>query len=419
MRKIVAFLLLIGIGVAWLFTPMQVFAHAYLLESTPAQGETVQQTPKEVQLHFSEQVNADMITVTITNSSKQAIPIDVQLASTDPSRVILTLPNLSTGTYLVEWSILSEDGHPVSGDFLFAYGQKVSQTAGDSIATNSFAQFSLIVLRFLQEGGLLLTAGFVWISYFAAKRNLPTITRENIKFWRWVIPIIWLGIQASIWFLYTSGLPENLIHNWLFEGQFSLLLQVPFVIMLLVQVFLFSLLLIPNMMTGWYASLWILMTATFAFSGHTWSSQSTGIAMIAKLLHLWSGALWLGSLAYLLFVCVQQQQKIGTVLHQFRPFFSKMALIASSLLVLSGILLVTAQTDWSAVVTFQTFWSRFLVIKMVLVIGMFLYAALQNRQWKRENLLERDSLRTEWIFGLIALLLGIWMSQIAYPILPY
>ncbi|WP_028776926.1 copper resistance CopC/CopD family protein [Shimazuella kribbensis] len=418
MRKIVAFVLLVGAGAVFLFTPVQVFAHAYLLDSTPAQGETVQQTPNEVHLHFSEQVNADMVTITITNSGRQSIPVDVHLAPTDPSRVIISLPNLSKGTYQVKWSILSEDGHPVSGDFSFAYGQKVNQTAGESYSAHPFAQFLLIILRFLSEAGLLLVTGFAWIAYFAAKQKLPIVAWHDISKSKWLAPIIWLGLQVCIWFLYTSQLPENLINKWLVEGQFSLLLQVPFVIMLLVQAFLFLFVLIPNMMTGWYLSLWILITATFAFSGHTWSSQFIGLAMIAKLLHLWSGALWLGSLAYLLFVCVRQQQKIREALTHFRSFFSKLAFIASSLLILSGVLLVTVQTDWSNVVTFQTFWSRFLILKIMLVVGMLVYAALQNRQWKKSNTLERDSLRTEWMLGLIALLLGIWMSQIAYPIMP-
>jgi copper transport protein len=228
----------------------------------------------------------------------------------------------------------------------------------------------------------------------------------------------WLAVQVSIWLLYASQLPQNLPTKWLISGQWDLLLQVPFALVLLVQVPLFALLLIPNMVSGWYLGLWGLLTASFAFSGHTWSSTNHLLSLFARFLHLASGALWLGGIVYLLIIVWKQQKKLFDLIKQFRTFFSKTALTASILLIASGLLLAGTQTDWSAILSFHTFWSRFLLIKICLVFGMLIYAFFQTRQWKTVGTLEKDSLRTEWILGLLALLLGIWMSQIAYPILP-
>jgi copper transport protein len=233
-----------------------------------------------------------------------------------------------------------------------------------------------------------------------------------------LLAVIWLLSQIGIWLLYASELPQNLSTKLLLEGQIVQLSKIPYAMVLILQVLLFVLLLIPNMVQTWYLFLWILITATCAFGGHLWSSPNMILALTARLLHIWSGALWLGGIAYLLLVSNRQQAKVLATLSRFRPFFSRMAFIASSLLIISGFLLVMVQTNFSAIITFQTFWSRFLAVKVMLVMGMIIYATIQTRQWKINGALERDSLRTEWIFGLIALLLGIWMSQIAYPILP-
>lgn len=413
MQKKTAFLFLFCMCLFGYLLPEQTFAHAYLLDSKPAQGETLQQSPKEVHLHFSEQVAPDIITITVKNPKGQSIPVSTKLAPTDPSRVIVSLPSISKGTYTVNWSVLSEDGHPVSGSFSFAFGEKVATTTGGTVS-QSFTTFLLVLLRFLNEGWLLLSAGLVWVSFFAARHSLPKWKLNRLT--KGLTALLWFGIQLCIWFLYGSELPENTLNTWLLQGQLASLTLVPFAVVLLLQAFLFGLLLIPNMVKGWYLSLWVIITATCAFSGHVWSSQSINLALISRILHIWSAALWLGGLAYLLFVCIKHQAKIGKTLQQFRPFFSRIAFLAASLLIISGILLVTVQTDWSAVWTFQTFWSRFLVVKVLLVMGMLIYAGLQNNYWKSADLLERDSMRTEWILGVLALLLGIWMSQLAYPI---
>ncbi len=82
----------------------------------------------------------------------QSIPVLVKLAPSDPSIVIASLPNLPKGTYSVEWSVLSDDGHPVSGDFFFAFGQKVTNSAGENIVSHPISLFLLVVLRSLSEG---------------------------------------------------------------------------------------------------------------------------------------------------------------------------------------------------------------------------------------------------------------------------
>jgi copper transport protein len=393
-------------------------AHTHLIDSKPKQNEVQQEAPKTIQLHFSEQLQLDMVTISVTNPSAQSLPVAVKLAPKNPSIVIASLPPLAKGTYTVKWSVLSGDGHPVSGSYSFAYSQKVATTAGESSVSHPFLAFALILLRFLNEGWLLLSAGFIWVSFFASKRSLPNVTWFPSHRWKWFLAVIWLLLQIGIWLLYASELPQNLSTKLLLEGQIVQLSKIPYAMVLILQVLLFVLLLIPNMVQTWYLFLWTLITATCAFSGHLWSSPNMILALTARLLHIWSGALWLGGIAYLLLVSNRQQAKVLATLSRFRPFFSRMAFIASSLLIISGFLLVMVQTNFSAIITFQTFWSRFLAVKVMLVMGMIIYATIQTRQWKINGALERDSLRTEWIFGLIALLLGIWMSQIAYPILP-
>ena len=100
-----------GVGVA--------SAHAELLGTTPGAGSVLTQKPTAVVLTFDEPVQAQGATIVVTapGGSRVAAGAAVLAGSTVRSS-IHSLP--AAGTYTDAYRVVSDDGHPVEGQFSFA-----------------------------------------------------------------------------------------------------------------------------------------------------------------------------------------------------------------------------------------------------------------------------------------------------------
>ncbi|NTH75538.1 copper homeostasis periplasmic binding protein CopC [Agrobacterium rhizogenes] len=98
----------------------QAFAHAHLKSAAPADKSTLTSSPSELDLTFTESLNLKFSGVKLTGPNKTAIKLG------DPGLTrngkILTVPvssPLGSGTYTVEWHVLSTDGHKTNGSYTF------------------------------------------------------------------------------------------------------------------------------------------------------------------------------------------------------------------------------------------------------------------------------------------------------------
>ena len=103
--------------------------HATLLRSEPAKGSTIAASPSRIYLVFSEEVEPSLGGIRLVGPGGRIVSLK---PTGDPRNVsalvaAVTAP-LSPGTWRVEWRIVSEDGHPIDGDFTFA----VAGAGGDS-----------------------------------------------------------------------------------------------------------------------------------------------------------------------------------------------------------------------------------------------------------------------------------------------
>ncbi|MBU9674062.1 copper resistance protein CopC [Planococcus sp. CP5-4] len=99
-----------------LVLPMTAHAHSVLESSTPAEGSVVAEPIEQVVLDFSagiEQGSAMTMTMdgTAVDFSEVAVMED-QLVGTPAQE-------LEDGSYVVEYDVLSEDGHPIQGSLAF------------------------------------------------------------------------------------------------------------------------------------------------------------------------------------------------------------------------------------------------------------------------------------------------------------
>lgn len=112
-------LLLSFVAAFLLFVPGPgVFAHSHLASSNPAEGETVKDNIQTIDLTYEGRIEEGSIFKVIAGDGKEMDIHSISLNDGVLSGIMLDpLPN---DTYTVEWDIISEDGHPLSGSFSFA-----------------------------------------------------------------------------------------------------------------------------------------------------------------------------------------------------------------------------------------------------------------------------------------------------------
>jgi copper resistance protein C len=95
-------------------------AHAALLKSTPARRSSVMQSPAEVRLWFSEDLEPSYVSVWVVDAGGQRLmtgPVSVD--NKDKSVIAVTLPPVAPGVYTVHYRVMSVDGHVVQLGFVF------------------------------------------------------------------------------------------------------------------------------------------------------------------------------------------------------------------------------------------------------------------------------------------------------------
>ena len=97
-------------------------AHVTLVSSDPAANSRLTASPTQLRLVFSEAVEPPVAHVSIVRPDGT---VDSVAVANDPHNVyslVGPLKDLGPGTFRVVWHVLSEDGHPVGGNFLYTVG---------------------------------------------------------------------------------------------------------------------------------------------------------------------------------------------------------------------------------------------------------------------------------------------------------
>jgi hypothetical protein len=113
-RTIVTFFLIILAGTAGLE------AHAFLKRAEPGVGSTVQTSPNEVRIWFTENIEPALSSIQVFDASgKEVDKRDVHLDRSDHALLHVSLSPLESGTYKVAWRVVSVDTHVTNGSFTF------------------------------------------------------------------------------------------------------------------------------------------------------------------------------------------------------------------------------------------------------------------------------------------------------------
>lgn len=93
-------------------------AHADLVMATPEDGARLSTVPTQVELAFSEDLLPETVVVSVEDSAGMVIRVlDYEVDGSDV--IVAWPPGLSGTDYTVNYRVVSQDGHPVSGSLAF------------------------------------------------------------------------------------------------------------------------------------------------------------------------------------------------------------------------------------------------------------------------------------------------------------
>src|SRR5437667_11404619 len=113
MKCIVIFLILVAASAG-------LEAHAFLKDADPGVGSTIQTSPSEVRIRFTENIEPSVSSIQVLDAAgKEVDKHDLHLDRTDHALLHISLPQLRAGTYKVVWRVVSVDTHVTNGNFTF------------------------------------------------------------------------------------------------------------------------------------------------------------------------------------------------------------------------------------------------------------------------------------------------------------
>ena len=112
---------LIGLILLLLYAPEEASAHAMLDRAEPRVGNTVASPPREVTLWFTQKLESAFSGITVTDAAGQRV--DSGKARVSGNQMSVSLRPGGSGTYHVNWHVLSVDSHKTDGNFTFQVGQ--------------------------------------------------------------------------------------------------------------------------------------------------------------------------------------------------------------------------------------------------------------------------------------------------------
>jgi methionine-rich copper-binding protein CopC len=96
------------------------WAHAFLDHAEPKVGGTVTNSPAEIKIWFTQNLEPVFSTLEVQDAQgKEVDKKDAHLDEKDKSLFLVSLPQLPAGTYTVIWHAVSVDTHKTQGRFEF------------------------------------------------------------------------------------------------------------------------------------------------------------------------------------------------------------------------------------------------------------------------------------------------------------
>ena len=343
-------------------------AHASLVAADPGDGSVVAEAPKMVQLRFNENVAPAVINLIDATGRKRS---DIAVKAVDRS-ILVTLPaSLPRGTQVLSYRVISQDGHPVGGSVIFSIGA-VTGAAAEAPRESATIDGLIWLARIGVYLGLFVGVGGVFFVGWIGRARVASGI---------IVAALTLGIASALASLGLQGIDA------LDLGLADL--SAPAAWRAALGTSLGPSLLIA--MAAMIASLVALRTArntvvrplaamalagiglSLAVTGHAATASPQWLTRPSVFLHGIGVAYWVGAFAPLIAMAARPKPVLLPVLNRF----SRIAIAAVGLLVLTGLILAVVQRG-SFEALIETRYGLILSAKLVLVIGLLALAALNR-----------------------------------------
>ncbi len=357
--------LLVLISYFALVTPLNVSAHAILLDASPKEGSQLKQMPDKVSLTFNERLGEGVFSLQVRNGKGKLITTKKAKMNRTHQTISLDVPPSKKGIYTVSYSVISADSHPVQGTYVFSVGEKLDQSSVDDNSNKNingkqslFYNVGFSLIKTLYYMALLWLAGFVlWKWYVPYQAHQQTQQYRKIVKYLQASYIIFLLISICVQgneLLKGSSLSQIktfVIHSTIGWSWITCIL-------LACVGFLFLL------RNKWVDFTWVgLLLVATTLNGHAVASNIPAYTMVLDLIHLLTASLWSAGLIYL-FIAWHKEKEQALA---FLPIFSRTAFVSLMLLILSGIL-YTLKLLPDITALFKTTWGLLLLAKIFIVM---------------------------------------------------
>ena len=94
-------------------------AHAIVVESVPAADAVLDTAPDRVTLRFNSKIERRLSRVTLGPVGSLPSPVAIVEGDESPDRIVVSLPPIGPGRYVLRYKVLSADGHVTEGALRF------------------------------------------------------------------------------------------------------------------------------------------------------------------------------------------------------------------------------------------------------------------------------------------------------------
>ncbi len=362
---LIALALLAGIQPAW--------AHANLIRSEPAAGAVLGRAPETISLWFSEPLEANFSGIRLLDSAGNAVgtpPSAVDPA--DAKHMALAPGDLPDGLYTVAWRVISAaDGHSTQGSYAFVVGEAVEATALAAPDGETIPPYSAHV-RWFDLVALALAVGGVAFAVCVACPPRHELQMRRLMGSGWALA----GIAAPLLLLYQTvqitgePLPVALgsVGAVLAGTRFGGLLIARVIVWMVLGVAVWRRRYGIALAAG---GVILLLHALYSHASATYDFLP---AVAGDWLHLMASALWLGGLAQLINILLDERDEPLPLLPLVLRF-SQYARLCVAALIVTGLYAAWLEVGSLAALT-ATLYGRSLLIKLILFAPLLGIAAV-------------------------------------------
>ncbi|MFD7524274.1 copper resistance CopC/CopD family protein [Paenibacillus chitinolyticus] len=370
--------------------PREAFAHAILTGTDPAPNSTLAQAPEQIKLTFNEPLEEGVYYIRVLDQSGAKVTDNAAVMTKDRTGIVLQLPKLDDGLYVVSYHVISGDGHPVGGSYPLTIGKAAPAAGSDvtgvtggasaghnhNLGSSGVDGLIQYVARGLWYAAMLALAGWLLWRRSTSGRGLPQEVSA-----RWTLNLQRFYLVALLFVILTHV--EALLGDGGLSQLGSLLTGTGIGISWLVSLGLSLAGFVLLGRAAWLDYAWaVALLAVKALSGHAVTFPPVSASVAADFIHLAAAAVWVGGLTAAAAVYRNRREEFTSFLGRF----SGAALGSIIALTVSGVVLTLLFLP-SLDMIIYTQWGILMLIKVgvvVLVVGTaaFLRYTMKNKRDK-------------------------------------